>query len=115
MKNISAQFKDDRDRIITVAMFVLTLFFALIPSLVVVFVPKNYISESTYEIAKTLFNFELLLFLISLLCLVPFIGWLASLIIVPVILIWNAVIVVINLCSIAKENVAKLPEYYKFI
>ena len=36
-------------------------------------------------------------------------------IIVPVILIWNIIIVVINLCSLAKENVAKLPEYYKFI
>lgn len=115
MKNITAEFKDDKDRMITVAMFVLTLFFALIPSLVVVFIPKTYISESTYEIAKGLFNFELLLFLISLLCFIPIIGWLASVIIVPVILIWSAIVVVINLCSIAKENVAKIPEYYKFI
>lgn len=115
MKNIVAEFKDDTDRLITVAMFILTLFFAFIPSLIVVFIPKNYISESTYQIAKTLFNFELLLFLISLLCLVPIIGWLASAIIVPVILIWNTIIVVINLCSIAKENTAKVPEYYKFI
>ena len=115
MKIISAEFKDDKDRLITVAMFILTLFFSLIPALVVVFIPKNYISQSTYEIGKTLFNFELLLFLISLLCLIPVIGWLASLIIVPIILIWNTIIVVINLCSIAKDNTAKLPEYYKFI
>ena len=115
MKIINAAFKDDQDRLITVAMFVLTLFFALIPALIVVFIPKNYISEATYEIAKTLFNFELLLFLVSLLCLIPIIGWIASAIIIPVILIWNAIIVVINLCSIAKDNVAKLPEYYKFI
>ena len=115
MKIISAEFNDDKDRMITVAMFVLTLFFSVIPSLVVVFIPKNYISQSTYEIAKCLFNFELLLFLISLLCLVPFFGWLASFIIVPVLLIWNAIIVVINLCSLAKENAAKIPEYYKFI
>ena len=96
-------------------MFVLTLFFAFIPSLIVIFIPKNYISESTYQIAKTLFNFELLLFLISLLCWIPLIGWLASVLIVPVVLIWNAIVVVINLCSIAKENVTKIPEYYKFI
>ena len=115
MKNISAQFKDDTDRMITIAMFIITLFAGFIPSLVVIFIPKNYISESTYEIAKTLFNFELLLFLISLLCLIPFLGWIASFVIVPVICIWNAVIVVINLCSIAKENTAKLPEYFKFI
>ena len=115
MKNISTQFKDDTDRMRTLAMFILTLFFAFIPSLIVVFIPKNYISESTYEIAKSLFNFELLLFLISLLCLIPIIGWIASFIIAPVLLIWNAVIVIINLCSIAKENTAKLPEYYKFI
>ena len=115
MKNITTTFKDDKDRIITIAMFILTLFASFIPSLVVVFIPKDYISESTYEIAKTLFNFELLLFLISLLCLIPIIGWIAAPIIVPVIYVWNAIIVIINLCSIAKENVAKLPEYYKFI
>ena len=115
MKIITAEFKDDKDRITSIAMFILTLFFAFIPSLIVVFIPKNYISESTYEIAKTLFNFELLLFLISLLCFIPIIGWIASLFIVPVLLIWNIIIVIINLCSIAKENVAKIPEYYKFI
>ena len=115
MKNITAEFKDDIDRMITLAMFVITLFAGFTPSLIAIFIPKKYISESTYEIAKTLFNFELLLFLVSLLCWIPFIGWLASLIIVPVILIWNTVIVVINLCSIAKENTAKLPEYFKFI
>lgn len=115
MKNIAANFKDDKDRIITLAMFILTLFLSFIPSLIVVFIPKNYISESTYEIAKSLFNFELLLFLISLLCLIPILGWIASFLIAPVLLIWNAIIVIINLCSIAKENVAKIPEYYKFI
>lgn len=115
MKYIAAQFKDDTDRMITVAMFIITLFASFIPSLIVIFIPKNYISESTYEIAKTLFNFELLLFLVSLLCWVPFIGWIASIVIVPVICIWNAIIVVINLCSIARENAAKLPEYYKFM
>ena len=78
MKNIPAQFRDDRDRMITLAMFILAMFFGFIPPLIVVFVPKNYISESTYEIAKTLFNFELLLFLISLLCFIPIIGWIAS-------------------------------------
>ena len=115
MKNIVAEFKDDKDRMITLAMFILTLFFSFIPSLIVVFVPKTYISESTYEIAKTLFNFELLLFLISLLCFIPIIGWLASVILVPVLLIWNVIIVVISLCSMAKDNTVKIPEYYKFI
>ena len=115
MKNITTEFKDDIDRMITLAMFIITLFAGFIPSLIAIFISKKYISESTYEIAKPLFNFELLLFLVSLLCWIPFIGWLASLIIVPVILIWNTVIVVINLCSIAKENTAKLPEYFKFI
>ena len=115
MKNLVAEFKDDKDRMITLAMLILSLFFGFIPALIVVFIPKNYISESTYEIAKTLFNFELLLFLISLLCLIPIIGWIASLIIVPILLIWNTIILIISLCSMAKENVVKIPEYYKFI
>ena len=115
MKNIPAQFRDDRDRMITLVMFILAMFFGFIPPLIVVFVPKNYISESTYEIAKTLFNFELLLFLISLLCFIPIIGWIASFLIVPILIIWNIVIIVINLCAMGKDNVIKIPEPYKFM
>ena len=115
MKNIVAEFKDDKDRMITLAMLILALFCGFIPPLVVVFIPKEYISESTYEIAKTLFNFELLLFLISLLCLIPVLGWLASFLIVPVLLIWNTIVIIISLCSMAKDNVVKLPSFYNFI
>lgn len=115
MKTIPVEFKDDKDRMIMLAMFVLTIFCSFIPSLIVFFILKNNINESMYEGSKALFNFELLLFLISLLCLIPVIGWLASPILIPVLLIWNVIIVVINLCSMAKENIVKVPEYYKFI
>lgn len=115
MKTIQAVFKDDRDRVITLAMLILSIFFIFIPPLVVIFLPKDYIGESTNEIAKTLFNFELLLFLISLIFLIPIIGWLFGLIASPILVIWNIVIIVINLCALSKDNVIKIPEPYKFM
>jgi hypothetical protein len=96
-------------------MLITTMFFIFVPSLIVIFIPKQYISESTYEIGKTLFNFELLLFLISLLFLVPIIGWIAGFIVAPILYIWNIVIIVINLCAMAGDGKIKIPEYYKFI
>ncbi len=115
MKEINAVFKDDKDRVITLAMLITTMFFIFVPSLIVVFIPKNYISESTYEIAKTLFNFELLLFLISLFFMVPVIGWIVGFIVAPILCIWNIIIVIINLCAMAGDGNIKIPEFYKFI
>ena len=115
MRNFTPTFKDDKDRLITLAMFITSIFFIFVPSLIVIFVPKDYISESTYEIGKTLFNFELLLFLISLLFMIPVIGWIVGFIIAPLLMIWNVIIIIINLCAIAGNKELKIPEYYKFI
>ena len=115
MKQFAPAFKDDKDRLITLGMLIGSIFFIFIPALIVVFVPKDYISESTYEIAKTLFNFELFLFLISLLFMVPIIGWIVGFIVAPLLAIWNIVIIVIDLCAIAGNNPIKIPEPYKFI
>ena len=115
MKNFTPQFKDDKDRLITLAMFITSMFFIFIPALIVIFIPKDYISETTYNIAKSLFNFELLLFLISLLFIIPIIGWIVGFIIAPLLMLWNIVIVVINLCAIAGNKELKIPEYYSFI
>jgi hypothetical protein len=115
MKQFDPIFKDDKDRLIALAMFILSIFAIFIPALVVIFIPKNYISENTYNIAKTLFNFELLLFLISLLFVIPVIGWIAGFILTPVLMIFNVIIIIINLCAIAGNNLIKIPEPYKFI
>ena len=115
MRNFAPQFKDDKDRLITLAMFIASMFFIFVPSLIVVFIPKDYISESTYEIAKSLFNFELLLFLISLLFVIPIIGWIVGFIVAPILMLWNVIIIIINLCAFASNKEIKIPEYYKFI
>ena len=89
MRRFNPEFKDDKDRLITLAMLIASMFFIFVPSLVVIFIPKNYISETTYEVAKTLFNFELLLFLISLLFVIPIIGWIVGFIVAPILMIWR--------------------------
>ncbi len=115
MKTIVPAFKDDKDKLITLAMVITSLFFIFIPALIVVFIPKQYISESTYEIAKAFFNFELLMFLITLFFMVPIIGWLAACFIGPILMILNVIIVVINLCALAKKDTLKVPVFYEFI
>lgn len=115
MKNFTPTFKDDKDRLITLAMFITSIFFIFIPSLIVILLPKDYISESSYEMAKSLFNFELLLFLISLLFVIPIIGWIAGFILAPVMMIINVIVIVIDLCAIAGNREVKIPEPYKFI
>lgn len=115
MIEYSPAFKDDRDKLITLGMFVCSMFFFLFPPLIVLFIPKEYISENTYQIAKTLFNFELLLFLISLCFLVPIIGWLAAFVVAPILEIWNIVVIVMAICAIAGNNTIKLPAIFKFI
>ena len=115
MKNFAPTFKDDKDRMITLAMFILSIFLVFIPSLIVIFLPKDYISENTCNIAKSLFNFELLLFLISLLSLIPIIGWIMGFIIAPLLMLWNIIVIIINLSAMAGGNELKIPEFYKFI
>ena len=97
MKIISLAFKDDRDKICAVATVLLSLFLLFIPSLLVVLLLKEKISESTYEIAKALVNFELLLFIISLLFIIPVIGWLLAVVGAPLLCIINAIVVILIL------------------
>lgn len=115
MKIITPVFKDDRDKIAAVATVILSLFFVFIPALLVVLFLREKISEGTYEIAKAFLNFELLLFLISLFFAVPIIGWLMAIILAPLMCIYNAIIVILALCAIAKGAEVKIPVWYEFI
>ena len=115
MTKILPAFKDDNDRIMIVAMFILSIFFFLFPSLVVILCCKNQISETSYVIAKSLFNFELMLFLLSLVFMIPLIGWLIGIIFCPILMIINIVVLILNLCAIAKNSEVKIPVLYEFI
>lgn len=115
MKIIQPEFKDDQDKIIAIIMAVTTLFFSFIPSLIVVLLLKNMVSEGTYNISKAFLNLELLLFLILLVCGVPILGWLLGIIIIPIVSIFNAVVVIIALCSMFKGKEVKIPVGYEFI
>ena len=115
MKDYIPTFKDDRDRLITVTMLITSMFFVFIPSLIVIFLPKDYIGESTYNISKSLFNFELLLFLISLLFMIPIIGWIAGFFMIPIMLLINIIVIIINLSGIANNSKLIIPEPYKFM
>ena len=115
MKKIVPNFKDETDKLIVVAMTIASIFFSFIPALIVVFFLKNYTSESTNNIAKMFFNFELLLFLIALVFAIPIIGQILGLILGPVMMIFNVVICVINLCAVGKNAELKMPVPYEFI
>lgn len=115
MKTFIPEFKDDTDKIITVAMFITSIFFIFIPALVVILLLKDQVSERSYEITKAFLNFEIIMFLISLLFLIPIIGWLVGIVGVPIMAIINIVIIVMALCSVAKGSEVKIPVPYEFI
>ena len=106
---------DDRDKIVVVAMIVASMFFVFVPALLVVLLLKEQISENSYQIAKCFLNFELLLFLISLTFMVPLIGWLVGVIVGPLLMIFNVIICIIDLCAITKGVEVKVPVPYEFI
>ena len=115
MKKISAAFKDDTDKLIALAMVVCSMFFIFIPALIVLFIPKDIKSECTHNLAKAFFNFELLLALISLIFIIPVLGWLIGAVLGPVMIIFNVIIVVINICAFAKNAELKVPVPFEFI
>ena len=115
MKSISPAFKDDTDKLISLAMLICTIFFFFIPSLIIVFLPKNLISDCTHNLAKAFFNFEILLFLISLIFIIPILGQLLGFILGPVLVILNIVFVVINICALAGNKEFKVPVLFEFI
>ncbi len=115
MKKIFPQFKNDTDRIIIVGMLVLSMFTLFIPSLIVILLLKDYLSEQSYQIAKSIFNMELLFFLISLIFAIPIIGWIIGIIAGPIIGIINVVVIILALCSIAKQSEVKIPVLFEFV
>lgn len=115
MKKIMPVFKDDTDKIITVAMIVASMFFIFVPALVVILFLKDKISENSYQISKMFLNFELLLFLISLIFAVPVIGWILGVVLGPLMMIFNIIICVIGLCAVVKSAEVKVPVPYEFI
>ena len=115
MKTIVPAFKDDKDKLIALVMIVASLFLACISPLIVIFIPKKYISDTTYNLAKALFNFELIIFLVSLFALVPIVGWIAGFIIVPILMIVNIIVILINIFAFVKQSEFKIPVLYEFI
>ena len=92
MKKIMPVFKDEKDKVVAVAMIIASMFLVFVPALLVVLFGKSYVSESTYEISKAFFNFELLLFLISLVFVIPVVGWILQGFIVPLLTIVGGVL-----------------------
>ena len=115
MKKIMPVFKDDKDKITIVTMIILSMFLVFVPALIIVLFMKDQISESSYQIAKAFLNFELLLFLVSLIFVIPVIGWFLGFILAPLITVLNIIICVINLCAVAKLTEVKLPVPFEFV
>ncbi|MBR1776628.1 DUF4870 domain-containing protein [bacterium] len=115
MKRLVPAFKDDNDRMILVLMMVCSLFLLILSPIIVIFGLKDKVSDGTMEISKAFFNFELMMLLISLLFMVPIIGWLLAVILAPLMVILNVIVVVINLCAVAKGGELKVPVWYEFI
>ncbi|MBE7703180.1 MAG: hypothetical protein E7Z89_03920 [Cyanobacteria bacterium SIG28] len=115
MKKIQPTFNDDRDKMFAVATVILSIFLFFVPSLVVVLLFREQVSDSTYQICKSFLNLEILLLIISFLFVIPIIGWLLGVVLGPLLVCFNALICLINLFAIAKQEVVRIPVPYEFI
>ncbi|MEE3350100.1 MAG: hypothetical protein VZR09_08680 [Candidatus Gastranaerophilaceae bacterium] len=115
MKNFVAEYKDDTDKLILLIMIISSYFLFCLPAFIVIVGLKKYISESTYNITKAIFNFELLLLLICLTCLIPLIGWILGIFITPIIFILNIIIITLNIIAIAKKSNLQIPVWFEFL
>ena len=104
MTKIMPVFKDDNDKIITVAVLLTSIFFIFLPSLLTILCLKDQISEDSYRIIKSVFNYELFLFIVSLFFMLPVIGWLAGIVLGPILAIWNTIVMILGLCAVAKNK-----------
>ena len=115
MKRYPIALRDDNDRLILILMMFCTLFLLIFSPAIVIFGLKDKVSESTLNISKAFFNFDLMMILVSLLFMIPILGWLLGVILGPIMIIVNVIVVVINLCAVAKGGEAKVPVWYEFI
>ena len=112
---IVPEYKDDTDKIITIMMAVCVLFASFISPLVVILALKEKITAQSYEITKAFLNFELFLALISLIAIVPVVGWIIGFILIPILYIWNILVVVFAVCALVKKTEVSVPVPYAFI
>ena len=108
-------FKDDTDKIIAISMAICTVFVSFFSPLIVILFLKERISEQSYSITKAFLNYEIFLALISLIAIVPIIGWIVGLFLIPVLYIWNIVVVLLAVCAMVKQNEVSVPVLYTFI
>lgn len=115
MKKFLPNFKDDRDKMLMLIMTMTSVFLFFMPSCLAVIFLKDKISDSSYEIAKMFFNFELILFFISLIFVIPIIGWIFAFLLGPILMIFNVIICSLALISLTKNSEVKIPVLYQFI
>lgn len=119
MEKFLPEFKDDIDKTILIAVLIGSFFLSFLPALIVILFLKKYTSESTYNISKAFFNFELLLFLISLIFFIPIVGQILGFIVgwlvLPVLAIINIIIIIINLFALCKKSEFTVPVLFKFL
>lgn len=93
--HIIPKFKDVNEGNIMRITGLLSIFFLFIPALIIYFVFQEGFSKESKEIVVELVNFNIVAFIAFFICgIVPIIGWLASLVICPVVLIINIIIAI---------------------
>ena len=117
METIIPAFKDSNDKTIVILSLVLTIFLGFIPFLLVLLLMKDKMSDSSIAIAKSFFNFELLLLIISIaINIIPIIGQIVGLLMIfPLVLLLNLIFPLWALLSVANNQPVKVPVWIKFI
>jgi len=115
MEVILPDYKDVDEKNTVMLVALLTILTTIIAPLITFFAMKDYLSPAANAIIKALLNFEILMVILSIVCMIPIIGWLIAFLLVPcIIIVHYAVTIVATLCIINNQPV-KIWAPVKFI
>ena len=115
MKKYNIEFKDDNDKLIFILVLIESLFTFCLPAFIAIMFLKKYLSEGTYDCLKGLFNFELLLLLVTIAFTVPVIGWILGWVFGTALVIFNIVIIVLNFIALVQKTEFMIPVFFEFL
>ena len=115
MEVISPEFKDENEKNTMTLLAVLTILTAIVAPLVVFFAMKENLSPAANAVTKALLNFEILMTILTIICMIPIIGWMAAFLLAPFITIAHLIVTIVATLCLVNNQPVKVWAPVKFI
>ena len=115
MEVILPEFRDENDKNIAVIIAIFTILTGIIAPLIAFFALQSSTSVATNAISKALLNFELLMVICIVITMIPIIGWIAAILLVPFVTIAHLVVTIAVTIQVLNNKPVKIWTPIKFI